>query len=88
MALTMGMDPGQVHALAGQMRQSAGEIEAIISKLTGMLQGTAWIGQDRAQFEGEWNGTYTSQLRNVAEALNTAAQRADAEATQQEQASS
>lgn len=87
MSVTHGMDPAQVHALAAQMRASSSEIEGIIAKLSGQLQGTSWLGADRAAFEGDWNGQHVSQLRTVADALNQAAQRADAEATQQENAS-
>lgn len=87
MAISHGMDVAQVRSLAGQLRTSASEIDGIISKITGTLQGTEWLGTDRTKFEGDWTGTYTTQLRNVIAGLNEAAQRADAEASQQEDAS-
>ena len=87
MAISHGMDIAQVRSLASAMRTSAGDIEGIISKLTGMLDGTEWLGTDRSKFENDWKGQYTQQLRQVIQGLNDAARMADDEARQQEDAS-
>ncbi|MGI8938872.1 MAG: hypothetical protein ACR2JF_11805, partial [Iamia sp.] len=60
MALT-GMDIEAVRTLAGQMDTNAGDIETITGTLTSQLEGTEWIGPDREQFVGDWQGTYVQQ---------------------------
>jgi uncharacterized protein YukE len=87
MAGFTGMDIPGVRTLATQMKAKADEIEGIQRELTSKLQGTQWVGPDRQQFEGDWNGQYSNSLRQVAQALRDAAQRAEQNATQQEQAS-
>lgn len=87
MAGFTGMDIPQVKALATQMRAKAEEIESISRELTNSLGNAQWVGPDRQQFESDWNGQYMTALKNVAQGLKDAAQRADTNATQQEQAS-
>lgn len=82
-----GMDIGQVRAFANQLRTKADEIDGLSRELTSALGNTQWVGQDRQQFEGDWNGQYVSSLKNVADGLRSAATRADGNATQQEEAS-
>jgi len=87
MAGFTGMDIAQVKDLANRMRTKADEIDGISRELTNALGNAQWVGPDRQKFEGDWNGQYVTALRNVTEALKEAAQRADSNATQQEQAS-
>ena len=87
MAGFTGLDITQVRGLANFVRQKADEIEQIQAQITQQLGNTQWVGPDRQRFEGEWSGQYTNSLRNVATGLRDAAQTADANATQQEQAS-
>lgn len=87
MAGFTGMDIPQVRNLANQMRAKADEIESIMNQLTNQLGQAQWVGNDRQQFEGDWNGQYCTSLRNVANGLRDAATRADQNADQQEQAS-
>ncbi len=86
MAFT-GMDIGQVRTLATQLDTGAGEIEALISKLTSVLDGTSWEGPDAVKFRGDWSGAHTQTLRNVAEQLKSTAVVARGQADQQEAAS-
>ena len=87
MANFTGMDIPAVRQLSSQMTQSAGQIRQLMSQLTNQLNGTQWVGPDRQRFEGEWNGTYVSQLSQVATALEEAASRANQNANEQESAS-
>jgi hypothetical protein len=82
-----GMDIGGVRQLAGQMDQRAEEIRTLMGALTSALQGANWVGPDREQFLGDWQGTHCAQLNNVIHGLTEAATRARMNAQQQEQAS-
>ena len=86
-AVTHGMDPQAVRQFANQLNQKAQEIQTIMQQLTGDLQNTAWLGADRQQFESDWNGQHCSALRQVISGLETASQRASANAQQQEDVS-
>jgi uncharacterized protein YukE len=87
MAQFTGMDIGEVRTLANSLRTSAGEIKNLVGRLSGQIDGTPWVGRDRDQFVGDWQGQHVSQLNNVVQALEAAAQRADANANDQEAAS-
>lgn len=83
----IGMEVGAVRNLASQLNTSAGQIEELMSRLTGVLEGTTWVGNDASQFRNEWQGGHVPALRGVAEALRSAATAASRNADAQEQAS-
>ncbi len=87
MANFTGMDIQQVRAFAQQLQQSAGEIKALMQKLTGQLQGTPWVGNDRNKFENDWTGQHCAALNRVAGDLEQVAQAALRNASEQEAAS-
>ena len=82
-----GMDVSAVRALASQMTSSASEIQQIANQLTNQLQTASWVGPDREHFVGDWQSTHVTQLTQVVNALHDAAQRANANAQEQENAS-
>ncbi|MCX6501572.1 MAG: WXG100 family type VII secretion target [Microbacterium sp.] len=82
-----GLDVQQVRQLSSQLNQKAGDIDSILSTLTGALNGTQWEGPDANQFRNDWSGQYTSSLKQVAQALRDAAQKATQNANAQEQTS-
>lgn len=84
----LGMNPEEVRALAQQMTGAASDIEALAQRITSSLQGTTWQGNDRTQFESEWTGSCTSQIRNVCSALTDTADKARRNADEQISASS
>ena len=86
MAFT-GMDIAGVRQMATQMDTSAGEIEQLTAKLTGVLNGTQWEGPDAAQFRSEWEGQHTATLRQLSERLRQVCNQARKNADEQEQAS-
>lgn len=87
MAGFTGMDIQGVRSLAGQMDSCAGNIQDLMGRLTNALNGTQWVGADREQFLGEWQGTHTAQLNAVINGLRDAANKARNNASQQETAS-
>ena len=86
MAFT-GMDIAAVRNMAAQMDNAAGEIEAITSKLTGVLQGTQWEGADATNFRSEWEGQHCTNLRQLQERLRAVSNQARKNADEQEAAS-
>ena len=83
-----GMDPEAVRSFATQLSTDAENIDTIVNSLTSQLGGVQWIGADASRFTGDWESTYRPQLQSVSNALRDAATVANANATQQEQASS
>lgn len=83
----VGMDIQQVRQLSTQLSQKASDIEQILSSLSSQLGSTQWEGPDANQFRNDWSGQHTSALRNVANALRDAANKASQNASQQEQTS-
>lgn len=88
MAGMIGMNVEEVRALATQLQQAAEQVKQITSTLTSKLGSTTWVGPDQARFKGDWEGTHSSNLRNVAEALQQASTAANNNAQEQEQVSS
>lgn len=82
-----GMNIEAVRELAGQMDSNADQIQTLLADLGSRLENTEWIGPDRDQFVGEWQGTFVPQLTAVANTLRDTANKARSNAEQQEQAS-
>ena len=59
----------------------------IITEINGKLGSTEWKGTDSEQFRNDWNSNLTTQLRNVAQALRDAQQKATKNAQDQENTS-
>ena len=83
----LGMDIEGVRALAQQFGEKAQTVEDVISTISGQVQSVDWKGTDADQVKSEWEGTLSSQLRNVADALRQAQTTANNNADEQEQAS-
>lgn len=81
-----GLDVQQVRQLGVQLDQKAGDIESALQTLTSTLGSTQWEGPDATAFRNDWSGQHTSALRQVAQALRDAANKARQNATAQEQA--
>jgi len=87
MTTFLGLVPDEVETLAVDFDAKAGDIETLISSLVVRLSTTTWTGPDRDQFQSDWDGPLTSNLRNAAASLRDAAAVARANAEQQRQAS-
>ena len=84
----LGMAPEEVQNLGTLLSTTIpGEIDTIISKVSGQLGSTQWEGPDRQQFESEWTGEHVAQLNAVKTALESFGQHALTEAQQQTEAS-
>ncbi len=83
----IGMDVQQVRDLATQFGAKADAINDIITEITNRLNSTEWKGSDADQFKNDWNSNLTTQLRNVAQALRDAQQKANSNAQAQEDTS-
>lgn len=82
-----GMDIAQVRVLAKQLQSDAAEIEAVASRMTSVIEGLPWKGNDRERFIGEWRTRHVAALRRAANGLAGASRQAHQHAAQQEQAS-
>tara|TARA_R110002020_G_scaffold77567_2_gene195782 strand:+ start:2702 stop:2968 length:267 start_codon:yes stop_codon:yes gene_type:complete len=82
-----GLDVQQVRQLSSQLNQKAADIDGVLSTLTSALNSTQWEGPDANQFRNDWSGQHTSALRQVAQALRDAGQKASQNAAAQEQTS-
>ncbi len=82
-----GLDIQQVRQLSTQLNQKASDIDSILSTLSSALSSTQWEGPDATQFRNDWSGQHTSALKQVAQALRDAGQKASQNATAQEQTS-
>lgn len=82
-----GMDIGAVRTLSQSMTAKAGEIRTLMQQMTSQLNGTQWVGQDRQNFESDWQSQHCAALNNVIQGLEAAAQRATKNADEQEAAS-
>ncbi|MDO5681787.1 MAG: WXG100 family type VII secretion target [Propionibacteriaceae bacterium] len=82
-----GMDIGQVRQFATQLGQRASEIDTLLQQLTNQLSSTTWQGPDATQFRNDWQSTHATALRNVANALRDAQNKASTNATEQENTS-
>lgn len=87
MANVWGLDVQQVRDLATNLDREADSIDQILSKLTGVLNNTQWVGPDATQFRNDWQGAHTTALRKVGQALRDTAGMARANAVSQEQTS-
>ncbi len=83
-----GMDIPGVRQMATQMDSAAGEIESLMARLSSMLEGTQWVGNDATNFRSEWSGAHCASLRQISERLRQVSQVARSNADQQEAASS
>lgn len=86
MAGFVGMNIEEVRTLARQLQDRAGQIDQIMTQLTGQLGSTEWRGPDADRFRSEWDSHHRQALHRVSEALRSASQAANTNAAQQEQA--
>lgn len=82
-----GLDVAEVRQLSSLLQQSSSDIQSMVSKLTGELSKTTWVGPDRTRFESDWQSHHVAALNQVAQALQDASTLASQNAQQQEDAS-
>ena len=86
----IGMDVEAVRQHATQLNGQADQIEHIINAINGLvgqIEG-AWQGNDAREFKSQWEGTHRTALHNAEQMIRELVHTANAQASQQEQASS
>lgn len=84
MTTPLGMDPEQVRAMAAQFTAGATSIRDLTSSIGSQVETVSWTGADREAFLSEWQTIHVSNLTIVADSLDSAAARANQNATDQE----
>jgi uncharacterized protein YukE len=82
-----GADAPALRALAGQMSQSAGQLDRMRQTIRARVYSISWQGLDGAHFRRAWDSQHGPMLTHVADGLRASAQRLLREADQQEGAS-
>lgn len=83
----IGMNVEEVRNLARQMDAAASQIEQAARQLTSLLGSTTWVGNDRTNFESDWQGSHVAAINQVVNAVRQAGQVADRNASDQENVS-
>ena len=84
----LGADVEQLDQLARKFEQEAQQIAQATQQISSQVNSTWWKGPDADRFKNEWEGTYASQLKKIAEALRQVGQVVRKQAQQQRQTSS
>ena len=82
-----GADVEQLRTLGTKLQNGADQIEQQRTNLGRLLDSTTWEGPDAKHFRSEWQGTHTSALNQVIQALKDAGTKATKNANEQDQAS-
>lgn len=69
MAMVVGGDLEQLTVLEQRFRNDAQSVTELRARITSVLSSTAWTGPAAERFRGEWNGTFSTALNNLAGAL-------------------
>lgn len=83
----LGADVEQLDALSRRFRDSAEQLRTLTRQLGSQVHQAWWQGQDADRFRSDWDGTFSSQLQQVATRLDETAQSVTAQANQQRQTS-
>jgi uncharacterized phage infection (PIP) family protein YhgE len=82
-----GADVDQLRELGNKLNTGANEIDSQRNLLNSALENTQWEGPDADRFKEQWRGEHTSRLKQVAEALREAGNKAKRNAEEQSNAS-
>ena len=87
MAMSHGMDVGEVRRLGGSLQTSAGSIDDLIKRIESAVSGSTWVGPDSMMFKTQWWPEHRAHLKAMSETLHGLGQSALNNAIEQEQAS-
>ena len=79
----LGADVEQLDTLAKKFDQESEQLTQAISQIGSQVKSVWWEGRDADRFRSEWEGTYSSQLRRISEALKQVGQGVRKQAQQQ-----
>jgi WXG100 family type VII secretion target len=83
----LGADVEQLDRLARKFDEESQQITQAVSQINSQVQSAWWKGNDADRFRSEWQGTYASQLRRIADALRQVGTSVRRQASEQRQAS-
>lgn len=83
----LGADVEQLDTLSKKFDQEAEQLSQAINQIGSQVKSAWWEGKDADRFRQEWEGTYASQLRKIAESLKQVGQTVRKQAQQQRQTS-
>jgi len=67
-----GANPEELRSLGSSLTDQIGSIDAVMSTVDGVLNGTTWTGPARDRFVEEWNGSFKTALGKLNEAFGAA----------------
>lgn len=83
-----GADPEQLRQLGGALSGKGEELRTILARLDTQIENVSWRGPAAERFKAEWRSQHSVRARQAVGALDSAASQAQANARQQEEASS
>lgn len=89
MALSHGMDVGEVRNLATKLDGQSSEVEKVVTTVDGLISGMSaiWVGKDATDFAGWWNDQHKPALKKLQSHLAGLARAARHNAQEQEDVS-
>ena len=87
MAVSHGMDTGEVRRLGGSLQSSASSIDDLVRRIEGVVSGSSWVGDDAQMFKTQWWPGHRARLKQMSQDLYGLGQSAINNASDQEQAS-
>ncbi|GEM_PF-1045019 len=87
MAVTHGMDPREVRAIAALLGEAAGQLHDIGAHATTIVDTLEWQGPDVRRLQEQWRGSGRPQLDSAASDLKGAAKSLEGQVDQQDEAS-
>jgi uncharacterized protein YukE len=63
----------QLVSLKGKFTTEAGDVQRLVSQISGAIDNTWWIGPAAERFKGSWNSDFRPALGRLQEALLDAA---------------
>jgi hypothetical protein len=87
MAVSHGMDVGEVRRLGGSLQASAGRIDSLITRIESAVSGSTWVGPDASMFKNQWWPEHKAHLKQMSEKLHGLGQSALNNAAEQERVS-
>ncbi len=79
-----GNSPEQMRQLAGQIQQTAEQLNTIGTGLASSVEGVAWLGSDADAFKTQWWPEFQGQLNALSAQLNDKSTEVNRQAEEQE----
>ena len=87
MAVTHGMDVGEVRRLGGSLQSKADQLDRLVRDVDRGVGGSSWVGPDATRFKTQWWPEHKAQLLRASQDLHGLGQSALNDADEQDRAS-